>query len=129
MLQQRDSSAMLAGSDGRLEKLLMHECCDEQVVDMFGCSLPVCAARYGCIGELVQEGRNGLLFEDAQQLAQQLLLLLQGFPGKQGQLQHLHSCLQQQPFPRWQQAWGQHVLPVFESLGVCGRSQAGMLQS
>ena len=44
------------------------------MVDVPGCSLPVCAASYACIGELVQDGRNGLLFSDAQQLAQHLLL-------------------------------------------------------
>ena len=93
--------------------------CTEQVVDMYGCSLPVCAARYGCIGELVKENQTGLLFDDAQQLAQELLLLLQGFPSKQGPLQSMRSSLQQQPLPRWQQAWAQHVLPVFEELGVC----------
>ena len=48
-----------------------------QVVDMFGCGLPVCAVSYPCIGELVEEGQTGLLFTSAQQLAQQLVSLLQ----------------------------------------------------
>ena len=94
-----------------------------QVVDMFGCSLPVCAARYGCIGELVEEQRNGLLFESAQQLAQQLMMLLQGFPDDQGNLHQMRTSLQQQPFPRWQQAWAQHAMPVFKDLPIC-RSMA-----
>ena len=36
-----------------------------QVLDMYGCGLPVCAANYACIGELVKDGRNGLLFNEA----------------------------------------------------------------
>ena len=46
-----------------------------QVVDMFGCGLPVCAASYKCVGELVQEGEVGLTFESCQELAQQLVNL------------------------------------------------------
>jgi len=43
-----------------------------QVVDMFGCGLPVCAAAYACIGELVAHGDSGLLFSGPGQLAGQL---------------------------------------------------------
>lgn len=39
-----------------------------QVVDMFGCGLPVCALTYSCIGELVSHQANGLLFATPDQL-------------------------------------------------------------
>ena len=57
-----------------------------QVVDMFGCGLPVCAASYQCIGELVSHGHNGLLFTCAEELARHLADVLKGFPGKPSQL-------------------------------------------
>lgn len=46
---------------------------------MFGCSLPVCALTYACIGELVSHEHNGLLFASPEQLAQQLLDAFRAF--------------------------------------------------
>ncbi|KAJ3527074.1 hypothetical protein NM688_g8177 [Phlebia brevispora] len=51
-----------------------------KVVDMFGCGLPVCARNFACLDELVKDGINGLVFEDAEQLSKQLVSLLTGFP-------------------------------------------------
>ncbi len=45
-----------------------------QVVDMFGCGLPVLAVRYQCIDELVEENKNGLLFDDESSLAKKVFV-------------------------------------------------------
>ena len=45
---------------------------------MFGCGLPVCAVDFECIRELVEDGVNGKIFDDAGSLATLLLQLLAG---------------------------------------------------
>jgi beta-1,4-mannosyltransferase len=52
-----------------------------KVVDMFGAGLPVCAVRFACIGELVEDGATGALFDDAAGLSAHLQRLLAGFDG------------------------------------------------
>lgn len=51
-----------------------------KVVDMLGCSLPVCALDFSCLDELIQDGKNGLIFRDAEGLARQLESLLATHP-------------------------------------------------
>lgn len=43
-----------------------------KVVDMFGCGVPVLAKGFECVSELVQEGKNGLIFENGEELGKQL---------------------------------------------------------
>ena len=86
-----------------------------QVVDMFGCGLPVCAKAFPCIGELVTDGQDGLLFSSPRQLAEQWQALLQGFPKQPVRLQAMAQQVQQRHRQRWQDAWRQAVLPVISS--------------
>jgi len=51
-----------------------------KVVDMFGCGLPVCAIDFACLDELVKDGKNGLIFKNASQLAEQFEELFTAFP-------------------------------------------------
>ena len=50
-----------------------------KVVDMFSASLPCLAYDYNCIEELVEDGRNGRLFSNSEQLCDQLFDTLKGF--------------------------------------------------
>lgn len=53
-----------------------------KVVDMLGCELPVCALDFSCLDELIQDGKNGLIFRDAEGLERQLESLLTTLPEK-----------------------------------------------
>ncbi|OAX37279.1 beta-1,4-mannosyltransferase [Rhizopogon vinicolor AM-OR11-026] len=64
-----------------------------KVVDMFGCGLPVCALNFACLPELVKDGINGLIFENAIQLAEHLETLLTSFPSSP-KLDSLRKSLQ-----------------------------------
>lgn len=78
-----------------------------KVVDMYGCSLPVCSRRFACIDELVQDGRTGLLFDDAAELSGQLQRLLQHFPNQAPLLNSMRQTISQQYSAdrRWSANW------------------------
>ncbi|GBE78651.1 Chitobiosyldiphosphodolichol beta-mannosyltransferase [Sparassis crispa] len=67
-----------------------------KIVDMFGCELPVCALGFACLDELVKDGVNGLIFNDAAQLADQLETLLTSYPSSHA-LATLRASLEQTP--------------------------------
>eukprot|EP00850_Spirogloea_muscicola_P012350 SM000079S22468 [mRNA] locus=s79:314227:318495:- [translate_table: standard] len=93
-----------------------------KVVDMFGCGLPVCAAAYSCIGELVQNHQNGLLFSSSSELAQQLLDVFRGFPGACNLLSSLaKGAARSGEERRWPQEWELNVLPVLQELEAKSR--------
>ncbi|GAQ82578.1 beta-1,4-mannosyltransferase [Klebsormidium nitens] len=88
-----------------------------KVVDMFGCALPVCARAYSCIGELVRDRENGLLFSAPTELADQLMELFRGFPQSGGELlKGLRKGSAQSRAVGWQEEWGKRVLPLLEGL-------------
>lgn len=84
-----------------------------KVVDMFGCGLPVLAARYPTMGELVHDGEDGLLFGDAEELAGHLLGLLKGFPRRTPQLDALRAGVGRLQATRWDEAWDEAAAPLF----------------
>ncbi|XP_023567313.1 chitobiosyldiphosphodolichol beta-mannosyltransferase isoform X2 [Octodon degus] len=83
-----------------------------KVVDMFGCYLPVCAVNFKCLHELVKHGENGLVFEDAEELASQLQMLLSKFPDPAGKLNWFRKNLRESEQLRWHESWQQTVLPL-----------------
>jgi beta-1,4-mannosyltransferase len=80
-----------------------------KVVDFFGSGLPVCAVSFQCIGELVAQDKNGVLFKSSAELSTQLESLLRGFPANQ----KLASLRQgAQATLRWNENWEKAALPV-----------------
>jgi len=85
-----------------------------KVVDMFGCSLPVCAFNYDCIDELVLHEENGLLFKTSEELAQQLMDIFENFPKENKRLNAFRTHLKQNFTKyRWNECWNENALQVF----------------
>jgi len=82
-----------------------------KAIDMLGCGLPILAYKYPCIAkELIEEEDNGLLFEDAEDLTQQLLDLFHAFPKGAKMLSSIAANLQMKPLPSWRGHWNKIVL-------------------
>ncbi|KAM4631531.1 chitobiosyldiphosphodolichol beta-mannosyltransferase [Discoglossus pictus] len=86
-----------------------------KVVDMFGCCLPVCAINFKCLHELVQHQENGLIFEDSQELSEQLKMLFSDFKDKSSELMRLRRNLREAKRERWDESWDQTVWPVIRN--------------
>ena len=82
-----------------------------KVVDMFGCGLPVCAVEFDCIGELVKNDVNGLIFHDSAQLYSQIKDLLTN----DAKLERYSNNLKSFQAIRWHDQWKELVLPIFDS--------------
>ena len=76
-----------------------------KVVDMYGCSLPVCALSFEALPELVRDGENGLVFETSEQLAEQMGGLL----GDERALEKLAEGIRVRS---WDDEWGEKVEPL-----------------
>ncbi|KAL9664595.1 hypothetical protein QQ045_020000 [Rhodiola kirilowii] len=87
-----------------------------KVVDMFGCGLPVCAASYSCIDELVKVEENGLLFSSSSELADELLMLFKGFPEESSALQSLKNGALKSGSSRWNSEWEEHAKPLISKV-------------
>ncbi|KAJ4767722.1 Chitobiosyldiphosphodolichol beta-mannosyltransferase [Rhynchospora pubera] len=88
-----------------------------KVVDMFGCGLPVCAASYSCIKELVKVEKNGLLFSSSSELADEFLMLFKGFPEGCDTLKLLtDGALATGSSARWASEWEGNALPLINQV-------------
>ncbi|KAF7066980.1 hypothetical protein CFC21_072897 [Triticum aestivum] len=88
-----------------------------KVVDMFGCGLPVCAASFSCIEELVKVNRNGLLFSTSSELADELMVLFKGFPEECDTLKSLKGgALSTGSSSKWSTEWETNALPLVKQV-------------
>ncbi|KAI9022993.1 hypothetical protein CLU79DRAFT_749855 [Phycomyces nitens] len=82
-----------------------------KVVDMFGCGLPVCAVDFECLHELVDDGKNGLVFQTGQELAEKLETL---FVKDTLLLDTLReNVVTQYASQRWERQWRSIVQELF----------------
>jgi beta-1,4-mannosyltransferase len=84
-----------------------------KIADLMGTGVPVLALDYGvCLAERVRDGENGLLFENAEQLASQLYELFEGFPAAP-RLKRLRENVRRQQPMRWADGWKAAAAPIF----------------
>jgi beta-1,4-mannosyltransferase len=84
-----------------------------KICDLFGGGVPVCALDYGpCLGELVEDGRNGALFRTADELAALLCDLLDDTPESAARLASLGRGAAASGAVRWQEGWAAEAWPV-----------------
>ncbi|XP_020241768.1 UDP-glycosyltransferase TURAN isoform X2 [Asparagus officinalis] len=83
-----------------------------KVVDMFGCGLPVCAASFSCIKELVKVEKNGLLFSSSSELADEFMMLFKGFPDNCNALKSLRDGALSTGSSKWSTEWETYALPL-----------------
>eukprot|EP00522_Entomoneis_paludosa_P010385 CAMPEP_0172443020 /NCGR_PEP_ID=MMETSP1065-20121228/3328_1 /TAXON_ID=265537 /ORGANISM="Amphiprora paludosa, Strain CCMP125" /LENGTH=504 /DNA_ID=CAMNT_0013193081 /DNA_START=121 /DNA_END=1635 /DNA_ORIENTATION=- len=93
-----------------------------KILDYFGCEVPVCAYRFPCLNELVQDDVNGRTFEKPDELSTILLDLLEPLASAKSN-QHLgnHSFGALQRYSRqvqgqllWSENWPTNAWPVLE---------------
>ncbi|XP_020399251.2 beta-1,4-mannosyltransferase isoform X1 [Zea mays] len=88
-----------------------------KVVDMFGCGLPVCAASFSCIEELVKVNKNGLLFSTSSELADELMMLFKGFPEECNALKSLkEGAMKSASSSKWSTEWETNALPLVDQV-------------
>lgn len=82
-----------------------------KVVDMLGTGLPVCALDFNCMGELVSNNENGLLFSNAPELTAHLEYL---FAGKHAskRIATLRQGAAKFGDIRWQPHWESNFKPL-----------------
>jgi beta-1,4-mannosyltransferase len=75
-----------------------------KIVDMMGAGLPVVALRFAAIGELIDDGKTGFLFNSASELAEIVYDFING--NRKCQVARLET---------WHEHWSKTVGPIFTS--------------
>ncbi|EFO83429.1 hypothetical protein CRE_02970 [Caenorhabditis remanei] len=83
-----------------------------KVVDMFGAKIPALALKFKCIDELVEENKNGYLFENSEQLSHQIVELSRGFPDNCKELNRLKQSTRETKFESWEVMWKRSAAPA-----------------
>ncbi|KAF0378917.1 UDP-Glycosyltransferase/glycogen phosphorylase [Gigaspora margarita] len=83
-----------------------------KVVDMFGCGLPVCAIKFDCINKLVQHNKTGLIFNNEEELARQLIELFTDYPANTSKIESMRKHVDEFQKERWDTNWNRVVLPL-----------------
>lgn len=83
-----------------------------KVVDLFGVGVPVAAVEFPALGELVQQGVNGVVFKTGEELGDVLIRL---FAGEGGELAKLKegALREGEEERRWDAEWDRVARPVF----------------
>jgi beta-1,4-mannosyltransferase len=87
-----------------------------KVVDMHGAGLPVLALNFAALPELVRHEDNGLVFKNAQQLAEQLEGLFTGFPlddPSKSRISRFRARVAESSDLRWSENWNTFAAPLF----------------
>lgn len=84
-----------------------------KVVDMFGAALPVAAVRYDVLSELVEDGVNGVMFSDANELADYFGKLLTH--ATKTTLLALKSGAARKGEQTWKDCWNEHAASLFRT--------------
>ncbi|KAJ9055387.1 mannosyltransferase [Entomophthora muscae] len=82
-----------------------------KVVDMLGTGLPICALDFNCMGELVSNNENGLLFSSAAELTAHLEYLFAG-RNAAAHLENLRRGAAKFGDIRWQPHWEANFKPL-----------------
>ena len=97
-----------------------------KVLDLFGCEVPVCAMQFACLHELVQDGVNGRVFRNSEQLADLLWELLSPLTATPEASNHGFGALAQYSAAlrgrsRWHENWHKRAWPVLAQVTRRGR--------
>lgn len=84
-----------------------------KVVDMFGCELPVLAHDFKCLGELVDEGKNGFRFDKPAVLAERIVQLLRNFPNGDRTLKRMRHEIRKARVG-WNETWDTAARRMFQ---------------
>jgi hypothetical protein len=86
-----------------------------KIMDMFGCQVPVCAIQYSCITEVMKHGWNGMIFTTSDELANQMLDLLDSSMILESMRNNISTMT------RWEEEWTVVARSMIQQLCQVGR--------